>query len=117
MPRYVILEHDHPFLHWDFLLEAGESLRTWRLAAPPQPAQTVRAEEISAHRRFYLDYEGPISGGRGSVRRWDAGTFTGEVAGPAVIVALEGRRLQCQARLESDAAGARWHFGELPREP
>jgi hypothetical protein len=117
MPRYVILEHDHPYLHWDFMLEAGESLRAWRLAAPPQPGQTVPAEELAAHRRLYLDYEGPVSGGRGNVRRWDTGTFTGEVAGPAVTVALAGRRLQCEARLEGDATGARWHFGETPGEP
>ena len=34
MPRFVILEHDHPSLHWDFILEVGEVLWTWRLSAP-----------------------------------------------------------------------------------
>jgi hypothetical protein len=29
---------------------------------------------LPAHRRIYLDYEGEISGGRGTVRRWDWGT-------------------------------------------
>ena len=26
MPRFVILEHDHPEVHWDLMLEAGASL-------------------------------------------------------------------------------------------
>src|SRR5437879_2020084 len=34
MRRFVILEHDHPQLHWDLMLEAGPALRTWRLSAP-----------------------------------------------------------------------------------
>ena len=96
MPRFVILEHDHPELHWDLMLEAaaGDVLRTWRLAAPPAPGQVVAAAASFDHRPLYLDYEGPISGGRGSVRRWDAGTFTWEADSPErVAVRLEGRRL------------------------
>jgi hypothetical protein len=95
MPRYVILEHDYPVLHWDFMLEAGDVLRTWRLAAPPAPQQTVQATYLSGHRRMYLDYEGPVSGNRGWVTRWDAGTFTwlaDEDSG--VAVQLDGHRLR-----------------------
>jgi hypothetical protein len=94
MPRFVILEHDHPDLHWDFMLEAAGVLRTWRLAAPPAVGQAVAAVPSFDHRLAYLDYEGPVSGGRGTVRRWDAGTFTWEADGPeGVVVRLEGRRL------------------------
>lgn len=75
MPRFVILEHDHPFAHLDFMIESGEKLRTWRLLAVPAPGETIAAEAIGDHRKDYLDYEGPVSGGRGSVKRWDAGTF------------------------------------------
>ena len=28
VPRFVILEHDYPELHWDFMLEAGAVLKT-----------------------------------------------------------------------------------------
>ena len=35
----------------------------------------IRAERLPDHRRRYLDYEGPISGNRGSVIRWDAGDY------------------------------------------
>jgi hypothetical protein len=75
MPRFVILEHDHPHLHWDFLLEAGPNLRAWRLAAPPSPGAVVPAQANVDHRLFYLDHEGPVSGGRGTVQRWDTGEF------------------------------------------
>jgi hypothetical protein len=75
MPRYVILEHDHPVRHWDLMLEAGDVLQTWRLTAPPAPGLPVPAEPSFDHRPVYLDYEGSVGGGRGRVTRWDAGTF------------------------------------------
>src|SRR5438045_327544 len=75
MLRFVILEHDHPSLHWDLMLETGEVLRTWRLAQPPEPAKAISATYLAEHRRMYLDYEGPISGDRGRVRRWDSGSY------------------------------------------
>ena len=95
MPRYVILRHDHPALHWDLMLEAGDRLRTWRLAELPHPGVVVAAEPIGDHRRLYLDYEGPVSGGRGTVERWDAGTFAGDANAPErVTVSVDGRRLR-----------------------
>jgi hypothetical protein len=75
VPRFVILEHDHPVTHWDLMLDMRAALRTWRLASPPSREHPVPAEPLGDHRRLYLDYEGPVSGGRGSVRRWDAGTY------------------------------------------
>ena len=75
MPRFVILEHDHPHLHWDLMLEVAGVLRTWRLAIPPRPGATGEATPLGDHRIAYLDYEGPVSGNRGAVRRWDAGAF------------------------------------------
>lgn len=75
MPRFVILEHDYPELHWDFMLEAGDTLRTWKLTAPPESGQTIKALASFNHRIIYLDYEGPISDNRGAVIRWDKGSF------------------------------------------
>jgi hypothetical protein len=80
MPRFVVLRHvtppghDRP-THGDFMLECGGALRTWALAEPPSPGRTIAAEELPDHRLAYLDYEGEVSGGRGSVTRWDAGTY------------------------------------------
>src|SRR5262245_27127167 len=95
MPRYVILEHDHPVLHWDFMLEAGDVLRTWRLPSPPQSGQVMPAVASIDHRPLYLDYEGPVSGHRGTVTRWDGGRFTWHADEPnRVVVELSGERLQ-----------------------
>src|SRR5262249_43670158 len=106
MPRFVVLEHDWPELHWDFMLEAGEVLRTWRLAVPPQRGATVLATASFDHRRTYLDYEGPVNGNRGQVVRWDAGTFTWiENEGGHVVVRLGGQRLQGTVALAGTGGG------------
>jgi hypothetical protein len=101
MPRFVILEHDHPLLHWDLMLESGLALRTWRLEAPPQPGETIAATAVFDHRLRYLDYEGPISGGRGQVVCWERGTFKGQIQGDQpILVHLEGERLRGVLRLQ-----------------
>src|SRR5262245_61263436 len=76
MPAFVILEHDHPMLHWDLMLDMGEVLRTWRLACLPAVPADIPAESLPDHRREYLMYEGPVSNNRGRVRRVVAGNWT-----------------------------------------
>ena len=49
-------------------------LKTWACREPPQAGVEIPCEALADHRLAYLDYEGPISGGRGSVTRWDRGT-------------------------------------------
>ena len=117
MPRFVVLEHDHPVVHWDLMLESGGALRTWRLAGPPVPgAGPVAAEPSWDHRLVYLDYEGSVSGGRGRVTRWDGGTFEWEQAtGEGVAIRLCGRRLH--GRLVVERAGAGWQAVVLPDAP
>jgi hypothetical protein len=101
MPRFVILEHDHPSLHWDLLLEAGDVLRAWRLAAAPADGAVVAALANFDHRLFYLDHEGPVSGGRGTVQRWDAGRFVYvREADDRLDISIEGDRLKGQIVLE-----------------
>ena len=70
MPRFVVLEHVRPEdRHWDLMLESGDALATWALKHSPDSAQPIAAEQLPDHRLAYLDYEGPISGGRGAVTR------------------------------------------------
>jgi hypothetical protein len=80
MPRYVILRHEMPpssgrGTHFDLMLEAGGVLRTWSLPELPVPGQLIQAEALPDHRLAYLDYEGPVSDNRGSVRRVDEGEY------------------------------------------
>ncbi len=114
MPRFVVLEHDHPEVHWDFLLEWGDTLRTWRLAAPPlAQEQPIVATLLPAHRRMYLDYEGPVSGGRGTVVRWDSGDYECQREAGELVLVLRGRRLQGRAVLQAGPAGG-WLFSFTP---
>jgi hypothetical protein len=94
MALFVVLEHDHPQLHWDLMLEVGEVLWTWRLAGPPTSGQVVAGVRTFDHRRVYLDYEGPISGNRGSVKRYDRGEYDWlERAPESLSVLLRGQCL------------------------
>lgn len=113
MPRFVILHHDWPSPHWDLLLEHGPVLKAWRLLAEPGVGRAVPAEANFDHRLLYLDYEGPISGARGTVTRWDAGTYEGkpDAAGEWAIQFVGGR-LGRAARLSRVAEG--WTFTVLP---
>ena len=59
------------------MLEDGDVLLTWRLVELPTiGGAAVVAQRLADHRRAYLSYQGPVSGGRGEVRRVDAGEFT-----------------------------------------
>ena len=75
VPRFVILEHDFPEPHFDLMLEDGDALRTWRLPAMPGIGKILFAPELPRHRLLYLDYEGPVSGDRGSVVRRASGSY------------------------------------------
>lgn len=108
MPRFVILEHDHPARHWDFMLEAGATLRSWRLEQPPSAGQAVRAEASFAHRLLYLDFEGPLTGNRGAVTRWEAGTFACEKEEEDCLhVRIQGKHLRGLACLQH-VSGMDW---------
>ncbi len=75
MPRFVLLEHLHDGAHWDFMLETDEVLRTWAIDAPIVAGVDLPARALGDHRRLYLEYEGEISGDRGTVRRLAEGTY------------------------------------------
>ena len=114
MPRFVLLEHDHPFLHWDLMLECGDALQTWRLDRIPAVAATISAEPLPDHRLMYLDYEGSVSGNRGTVKQIDKGDFTQsrpdtDVADHKdVELQLVGTRLRGTARISSQNGTLEW---------
>ncbi len=113
MPRFVILEHDHPVLHWDLLVERDGVLCGWRLRAAPRLGEAFAAEESAPHRLLYLDYEGPVSGGRGRVTRWDGGECVWlESASAGLRIRLHGEKMAGELRLQ-ETAGA-WRGVVLP---
>ena len=117
MPLFVLLEHDHPTLHWDFMLEGPTALRTWRLAQVPEQAGVIEAEQLPDHRVAYLDYEGPVSGDRGAVIRVDRGEFRGvEDCVDRIIIELSGQQLRGIAELQRSTEGSTaWQFHWRPR--
>ena len=79
--RYVILCHEgieDPHFDLMFEWEAGSPLMSVRLDEWPPTPRTVM-ERVPHHRRAYLEYEGPVSGGRGQVRRVAGGTCSVEM--------------------------------------
>ena len=77
--RYVALEHRRTGdTHCDLMLEHEGKLITWRLKGLDALVAKgeLRGERLPDHRLAYLDYEGPVSGGRGSVRRLAHGSIT-----------------------------------------
>jgi len=80
MPRafVIILHTGFGEDHFDLMLEsAGGTLRTWQVqrnCLALEPGETIPAARLADHRQAYLTYEGPVSQGRGSVRRVCEGT-------------------------------------------
>lgn len=113
-PRFVILHHTgFGVEHWDLMLQRGEVLWTWQLERNPVGlrAEPIRARRIGDHRVRYLDYEGPVSGGRGVVRRADRGELDWIDVGEAgVIFRLRGGHLDGHFELRAGSTGESWFF-------
>ena len=92
MPRFVLLEHVWNGVHWDFMLEAGEVLRTWAIDAPviagrdlPARALGGPSEDLSGVRGRDLRATGECpQSGRGDLSGASSGrltTYACELAG------------------------------------
>lgn len=111
LPRFALLRHECPAdyrdgPHWDLMLErtdldAEHRLATWSLLRLPTQwtgrssqaadSQAASAVRLPDHRAAYLEYEGPISGGRGVVARVAGGTMEWvEACEALVVVRLHG---------------------------
>ena len=114
MPRFVVLEHYWQGTHWDVMFESGDVLRTWAVDLRIAPDVDLPARALPDHRLAYLEFEGPISGGRGMVRRIDQGTYeTIEWGDELVRVRLWGAQLFGEAelrRVETCRNETRWLF-------
>jgi len=82
MPRFVILWHHWPAcprttlpFHWDLMFESAGRLATWGLESVDFTHLTAPATQLPDHRLEYLDYQGAISGDRGSVSRVVSGRY------------------------------------------
>ena len=94
----------------------GRACTTGGLTEEPIPGRSIAAEPLPDHRLVYLDYEGPISGNRGTVARWDAGEFELEFESPLVIVlTLIGGHLRGKGIIQRPTdASYEWQFTYNP---
>jgi hypothetical protein len=128
MPRFVLLYHDCPPSyprpsHWDFMLDSGDTLRTWALPQLPSAwhvahaftaanypncpelavGNQVSARQLGSHRRDFLEFEGPLSGNRGSVCRVAEGTFHEQSETQfGCYLTLESDAIKCGLKLDRD---------------
>ena len=101
------------------MFEVGGALRTWATEFAPDERQEGEALALPEHRLAYLEYEGPVSGGRGTVTRWDAGDYCVIREEPDQwVLDLAGARLRGRLSLErvglaeeGEAAASIWRFG------
>lgn len=56
-------------------MQDGDVLKAWRLLDEFRSGTWLTAQTLPDHRLMYLDYEGPISGNRGTVSRLTSGTY------------------------------------------
>lgn len=85
--RFAVLHHTGVVPdHYDLLIETSPlaPLRAFRAESWPLGPDAI-LESLPDHRRIYLDYEGPISAGRGEVARIAAGTCTIDLDTPAAL--------------------------------
>ena len=105
--RFVIHEHqkhDDP-VHWDLMLEYGETLKTFRLNCAPHDAaqKPCLATPILDHDTRFLTYEGPVQQGLGQVRRIDSGTYQSiHMTQYTWTVSLKGKVLDACVKLPLD---------------
>lgn len=115
MPRFVILRHELPAdsprpTHFDLMFEEGSVLRTWACEQLPSADSPVIAEQLADHRLAYLNYEGPVSGNRGTVTQIDAAGYEVLLDSPTEFrVRISGQQLRGMLSLcRETAAAQRW---------
>lgn len=119
--RTVLLGHTEADGRWhfDWMIErSGDEERrllTFRVRdrIDLQACQGFEAERIGDHRAVYLEYEGELSGGRGSVARVAAGEVRAFSEGAALdVVANFG--MGWRRYSGRPVAGTRWLFEVFP---
>ncbi len=106
MPRFTISQHSgagkHPD-HFDLFLEKDGTLKSWRLPGTDL-TEPLKAVEAKDHALKYLDFEGKLTGEKGSVTPWDTGTYLEDTWTPSAIqVAVVGRRVKTRLRITRTA--------------
>ena len=114
--RFVIQKHQLATdIHWDFMLESGSILETYRLDKSPEDTlrNPANAVKIFDHALKFLTYQGPLSKDRGSVCIVESGKYqiTHQDQG-RIVLNLKGQILKgifALTHIKDD----HWRFGTL----
>jgi hypothetical protein len=113
--RFVIQEHTiDSDVHWDFMLESGGILQTYRLDKAPSEALHLagNATKIFDHPLKFLTYQGPVNKGRGNVRIAESGSYKiVHQAHNRIELNLSGKILKGKFTL-THIEGDNWQFGK-----
>lgn len=120
--RSVLLEHATAdgSVHLDWLIErpglADEHrLIAFRCSTDPAPGPPWIGERLPDHRAVYLEYEGPISGGRGVVRRlWSRSCRGLEIAPARIALHLGDGETRIELIPDPDQGPAVWIMRSIP---
>jgi hypothetical protein len=85
----------------------GSMLATWRLESWPVE-QVMQATRLRDHRRLYLEFEGELTGQRGSVYRLAEGSCRVEVGENAVWTVAFETGIAPQTLVLRQLEGERW---------
>ncbi len=114
--RTVLLRHTlaDGTWHYDWMLERDSSderrLVTFRVRVRPdelRSAETI-GDRLADHRARYLDYQGPLGGGRGSVQRVGEGDVLSLTLGSASLEASVRWPGGCSRLVATALMGDQW---------
>lgn len=93
------------------MFDSTTALVTYRLGGLPCNSESSRSSVLRLvdHRLEYLEYEGPISGGRGAVRRLAGGIYAAGESLQAPI-SLKSATLNAQVVIPAAEVGERVEF-------
>ena len=112
MGRAVLLRHELPdgSAHFDWMIQRAGGLVTFRVSERIDLGLGgFRAERLPDHREAYLEYEGPVSGGRGTVRRIADGSLE-IIAERENLFECRGCLGKAEGRFRGRSEGDRWVF-------
>lgn len=109
--KFVIHKHlNTGGIHWDFMLEAGDSLQTYRLENSPKDMLTkdTNGEKIFDHKLKFLTYQGTVN--NGSVTIAESGSYRIISQDKRQIeLRLKGRVLNGKCTL-TEGENGKWRF-------
>lgn len=114
--RFVIAEHtSDEDIHWDFMLESGKVLQTYRIDNAPKDMlkKETNGERIFDHQLKFLIYQGSVNNGNGSVTIADSGTYRMILQNQGQIeLSLKGQILKGDCAL-TRIKDEKWHFSRI----